>query len=208
MTAPAVKPHSTGSGPSAIQDDFKNFIDLMAVYSTAHHALAEMEAGINQQLLELVDDQRVEYAQIQMTLTESETALEEIARSHPEWFAEKKSVKTPYGEVKFRASSKLAIKNEELTIVLIQRQIEAEESEVNPALGEIPPSGPLLRHSVALDLEALEKLDDAALKRFRIERVANDNFSVAPAKVNLGKAVKEAASREAAPAQARRKEVA
>ena len=170
-------------------EDFKNMLDLMAVYSAASHSLEEMGAEINNMLLELIDDKRADYANLQKALTESETALEHIALSHPEWFADARSVKTPYGVVKFHRSTKTVVKNEEVTFLLVKQH-----AEKNPDFD----LSLYIQTSEALNIEALEKLDPALLKAFRINRVESDNFSVTPAKVNLGKAVKEAAEEKKA----------
>ena len=105
-------------------EDFKNLIDLMSVYSQASHSLDEMAAEINNMLLELIDDKRTDYASLQKALTESETAMEHIALSHPEWFTDARSVKTPYGIVKFHRSTKTVVKNEELTLLLVKQHAE------------------------------------------------------------------------------------
>jgi hypothetical protein len=171
-------------------EDFKNMVNLLAVFSDASNRLDELEASANGSLLELIDEHKTEYAQLQHTLTETETALEVIALRHPDWFGEKKrSIKTPYGTVKFHASTKLVVKNEEVTLLLLDKH-----AQENPEFKRAD----YVRSHEELNIEALEKLDDATLKKFRIERVPNDNFSVVAAKVDMGKAVKEAVEKEAA----------
>ena len=171
--------------------DFQNLVNLLAVYSEASNRLAELQADVNRQTLELIDEHKPEYAALQETLAKSEASLEMISREHPEWFGPRaKSLKTPYGIVKFHASTKLEIPNEEATLLLIERELERDP--------EFPKDA--IRTSQALNLEALERLDDSTLKRLRVTRVPNDNFSVKPATIDLGKAVKDAAP--AATAQA------
>ena len=143
--------------------------------------------------MEILDEKKPEYAKLQAVLTETETALEALARKHPEWFVTKRSIKTPFGTVKLTKSSKLSVKNEELAIVLIEQAIEQANLR-----GEVHEFDKLLRTRKELDLEALEKLDEVVLKKFRIERVSFENFSVVPAVVDMGKAVKEAVEKEAA----------
>jgi len=163
-------------------------VNLLAVYSDASNRLTELESSANAALLTIVDEHKTEYAQLQKALTDAESALELIALAHTEWFGEnRKSIKTPYGAVKFRRGAKLVVKNEEATVLLIQR-----EGERNPEFNDY------LRKVETLNIEALERCDDATLKKLRIERVVEDSFSVVPAKVDMGKAVKEAAEKEAA----------
>jgi len=165
-------------------------VNLLAVYSEASNRLDELEASANGSLLELIDAHKTEYAQLQHTLAQTETALEVIALSHPDWFSEKRrSIKTPYGTVKFHASIKLEVKNEEVTLLLLDKL-----AQENPEFKRVD----YVRAHEELNIEALEKLDDATLKKLRIDRVPNDNFSVVAAKVDMGKAVKEAVAKEAA----------
>lgn len=178
--------------PDTDSSDFKALVDLVALYTDAHNEIAQLEAWANRELIDLLDEKKADYAKLQAVLTESETALEGIALKHPEWFVTRKSIKTPYGTVKLTKSSKLVVSNEEVSILLIQRALEnalgkpAEESLAN-----------LLRTHTALNLEALEALDDALLKQFKITRSTTENFSVSPAAVNMGKAVKQAVESEA-----------
>lgn len=165
-------------------DDFKNMLDLLAVYTEAQSRLSTMETDASQHLLEFVDDVRGEYAEAQRALTESETAIVFIIQKHPEWFGDKRTIKTPYGQVSCRRSTKLDVPNEEATIILIQ----------NSDL----PDDEYLRQSVALNLEALERLEDADLKRLRVRRVKDESITVKAGKVDLGKAVKEAPAEQQA----------
>lgn len=172
--------------PDPKTDDYKNLLDLLALYSEATHRLAALEAAMNSEILETIDDHKEDYAVIQKGIAEAETALEVIATRHPEWFAEKKGLKTPYGTVKFTKSTTLVIPNEELSIELIRR--EAHGLTLDPEN--------LLREKTELAVEVLETLTDDQLKAFRIKRASKQNFSVTPAKVDLGKAVKEAAAKK------------
>ncbi len=163
-------------------EDFKNLVNLLSVFSEATHRLTEMEANLNCEMMTLVDDYKDGYAQMQRTLTEAEKAIEVIATRHPEWFSERKGLKTPYGTVKFHKSTGLSVKNEELSLELIKR--DAKGLGLNPEL--------LIRTHEELNLEALDSLTDDQLRAFRLTRHTKENFSVQAAKVDLGKAVKEA----------------
>ena len=173
--------------------DFKALVDLVALYSDAANQIKAMEADANAEFMEILDDRKPAYAKLQAVLTDSETALETLALKHPEWFVTRKSIKTPYGTVKLTKSTKLAVRNEEVSILLIQRALE--NALGKPAEQSI---ADLLRTRTELNLEALEKLDDDLLKQFKIARVETQNFSIVPAVVDMGKAVKQAAESEAA----------
>lgn len=175
--------------PAEIQnpEDFKNLIDLLSVFSEATNRLADLEASINAQVLEIIDEHKPEYAKLQESLTQAESALELLARRHPDWFTVKKSIKTPYGTVSLKANPpKLEVDNEELSIVLIEAEQQRNE-EFDAAL--------YLRTHTTLNLEGLAELPNDVLKKFRIKRVQSDTFKVAAATLDLGKAVKEAAAK-------------
>jgi hypothetical protein len=114
-------------------------------------------------------------------------------------------VKTPFGSVSLRSTSKLEVANEEATILLIQREIERDEAAFPD---DAIPVKAYLRERIELNLEALEKLSDAELKRFRIVRVTDERCTVKPVKIDLGKAVKESGSMPAEPALRRGNEAA
>jgi hypothetical protein len=173
------------SKPNIQPEPYKNLVDLMSIHAEATVRLEAIKAEIQAAFLDLVDEHRKEYASLQATLTETETAIEHIARENPSWFEAARSIKTPYGQVKFHASKKLDIPNEEASVLLIQSKCSEEEKDR------------YLRTEVTLNIEALEKLTDAQLAQFRINRVENDNFSLKPGTIDLGKAVKQAAERAA-----------
>lgn len=166
--------------------DYKNMVDLLAVHSDASNRLGEMQVELNDEMLSAIDPRREEYAKLQKAVTESETALEVIAVRHPEWFADKKSIKTPYGQVKFTKSTSLKAPNEEASILLVKQRSERDSKFE---------SSKFVRTREELNLEAFESMSDEELKEFRIKRVTDQNFSVKPACVDLGKAVKEAAEK-------------
>jgi hypothetical protein len=192
--------------------DYKNLIDLLAIYSDADNRLNEIETEANQELLSTIDDKKDDYSKLQAALTTSETGLEIIARRHAAWFAVKKTIKTPYGEVSLKKSTALKIENEEISQVLIEKEIAVLDAKIEANLGRavsvesvdllatmnarLTTLKSLLRPKVELNKEALEKLDDADLQRFRIVREEKENFSVKAAKINMGQAVKEAAAKE------------
>ena len=77
---------------------------------------------------------------------------------------------------------KLEVKNEELSIVLLEQ-----EAERNP---EFKVAG-FIEVKKVLRLDVLAGEEDAFLKKFRIHRTQEDTFSAKPATLKLGEAVKE-----------------
>lgn len=161
--------------PSQNDKDYANLIDCMAVFSEATARMGELQNDLQQAWLDLVDARRKDYTQLQGTLTRAEEAIRCAAELHPEWFAKVRTLKTPYGTVAFRLTTKLEVPNEEVSIVLLEQ------------LGQ--DGLPFLITKKALNLEALEKLDDQELARLRLRRVTTDSCKVTASKVDLGKAV-------------------
>jgi len=160
--------------------DFEEIINLLAIFSAASNTLREIETDANSELLEIIDDVKTDYAAAQETATKAETALETICRAHPEWFQTARSIKTPYGKVQFHRGTKLVIENPEATCRLI-RAIAPDKS------------GECIRSVEEPDKEVLETWSDSDLDRIMVKRVVDDSFSATAAKVDFGKAVKEAA---------------
>ena len=164
---------------------YKNLVDLMALHADASNRLDAMEAALQEKFIGLVDDIRTEFAKLSLVVSESQAAIEEIALLNPEWFFRAKTIKTPYGSVGFRKTTKLVVKNEEVSILLIeQRGPEASEK--------------YIRSRKELNLEALEQLDDADLRKLRISRETSESCTVKAAKLDLGKAVKKPSDDKAA----------
>ena len=196
-----MKNKNTSSVESA---DFREAVELLSIYTSASQELEALETKLNQCLICEVDQIKGQYALFQSTLQEAESKLELIALRHPEWFGEKKSVKTPYGELKFHKSSPLEVKNEEVSVVLIEARLTelaalletATPGEIARLAEEQSLLTSFLRRETHLDLDSLGKCDESLLKKFRISRTEKQNFSIKAAKIDLGKAVKAAAKQE------------
>ena len=163
--------------------DYDNLVDLLAVLTEANNQMAVLQAEANDAMLQIVDEHKKDYAKLQQIKADTEAALEIIARKHPEWFAKKKSLTTPFGAVSLKTNPpKLEVKNEELSIVLLEQ-----EAERNP---EFKVAG-FIEVKKVLRLDVLAGEEDAFLKKFRIHRTQEDTFSAKPATLKLGEAVKE-----------------
>jgi hypothetical protein len=172
-------------------EEFQNLINLLAVYSEATNQLANLQSVANDHLMEVLDDLKPQYADLQGKLLEVESAMELIARKHPEWFTDRKTIKTPYGSVSLKSSSALEVPNEEA--VLVRIELEAQRRFPTPAQQKEREEfiAKFTRAEVSLNKEALEGEDDAFLKQLGVARVHKQNFSAKPAALDLGKAVSE-----------------
>lgn len=176
----------TGGGrkPSGNDEsDFKSIVELLATYSRAENELEQLQATANEEFLITVDGLKGKYARLQQRMIETETALEVLARKHPEWFADKKTIKTPYGSVQLKNNPpRIVADNPELSIVLIENEGERDR-------GFKPEN--YIHEQKSLNLEALAGCTDEQLKKFRLRREQSDTFTVKSAKLDMGKAVKE-----------------
>lgn len=175
--------------PEPVSAEYKNMVDLLAIFSDADNRLANLAAEVDSEMLEVTDSRRAEYARLQEILIKTETALEAIALAHPDWFATRQSIKTPYGSVAFRQSKVLEIPNAEVTLVLLEKESE-QDKKFNLET--------YTRTKREINLEAFEQADESFLAKFRIRRVEKQNFKVTAAKVDMGKAVKISSAAEAA----------
>lgn len=164
---------------TAQQDDYQKLTENLGRYTKLANRLAEIEAGFQLAITELIADcYKDDFAELQSELSDVEAAIETLAIRHPEWFAKVKTIKTPFGSVASRSTTKIEVSNEEATIALLETR--GDEGK------------PFLRERKYLSIESLEALDDGELKRLKLKRVTTEKITISPAKVDLGKAVKKA----------------
>ena len=158
--------------------DYNTLCDHLEKHTKLSNRKAEMEAGFQQAIAELIAEfYKDNYADLEGGITDLESKIEALVIRHPEWFAKSKTLKTPFGTVATRSSTKVDVPNEEATIALL---------EVRGDAGK-----PFLRERKYLSIESLEALDDAELKRLKCTRIKTDKITISPAKVDLGKALKK-----------------
>lgn len=166
------------STPTLDTPDYANLIQLLAVYSEAAARNASLQVAINQELLDSIDGHKAEYAENQQAMAEAEGAITTLVERNPQWFLKRKTISTPYGEVKSTTGRKLEIPSVEASIRLIK------EAGLGAAF---------LRQIEEIDKESLEKLTDIELANYGIYRKKTETVSIKPVEVDLGKAVQEAA---------------
>lgn len=156
--------------------DFTALVDLLAVLGTAQRSLDGLQRQIDDNLADMVDTVRPDYAATQQKVGETEAAIEVIVRRNPQWFGEKKSVTTPYGVVKFKASTVLECADEEEVVrrLLKTRRVR------------------FLRRTIELNRDLLAELADEDLAALGIVRKPKENLTIETKVIDLGKAVKAA----------------
>src|SRR5207249_1718914 len=127
------------------------------------------------------------HAELKVKLTELEQQLRKISDAHyDELFPgapgeEKRSHKTPFGEIKFHRSSSLEFDDEEKVLLKIKLACERESARVRN-LSEPPRFSleQLVRTREEPNLLGMDGLDDATLALFGVTRQTKDNFKVVP----------------------------
>lgn len=163
--------------PAAKPTDFADLVNLLQQLTETTAALRKLEGKVTARYIDTVTDSVDEYKALQTKLSETEASLAVIAERNPQWYSEKKTVETPFGEVKRTSSTVLVIADEAATIALIRAANRSED---------------FLRVTTTVNREALESLEDDALAKLGVSRSTTYNFKPAAAKVDLGKAVKAA----------------
>ena len=153
---------------------YKGLIGLLAVYSDASNRLAELQARADASLLETVDGERKEWAELSAAFEQADKAIKDLVAKHPEW-TEGRTIKTPYGQVRFTRTTKLDVPSPETTVSLIRAKLKDADPEQYIRVKEEP------------NLDALGTLDKSTLARLGIIWQEFDSISIKPAKVDLGK---------------------
>jgi len=163
-------------------DDYTKLTESLEQYTRLSNKNAEMEASFQRAITELIAEcYKEDFSRLQQELADVEGRIELLAIRHPEWFAKTKTLKTPFGTVASRSTTKIEVPNEEATIALLE--VRGEEGE------------PFLRTRKYLSIESLEALDDGELSRLKARRVTTEKITISPAKVDLGKAVQKATAK-------------
>lgn len=175
---------------AALPGDFADLVNLLNKLTEAKNSLGDLNQRLNAQHLETVRNYSDEYKRLQTEIGAAEAAILVLAERNPQWFEEKKTLTTPFGEVKRTTSTSLVIPDEAVTITLIR----AAKREAD-----------FLVVTTDISREALEKLDDAELAKYGVSRKTEHNFKPDGATVDLGKSVKAAEKSAAATAKAAKK---
>jgi hypothetical protein len=164
-------------------DQYEELIKLLAVFTEAENRINAAQNAANEALLEAVDDAKSEFAQAQKARDEAEAAVKLLSQRHPEWL-DGRTIKTPYGTVRFTRTTSLEVPDEDVTVTLIKATRSAEELATFIRTKEVP------------NKQALELCTDDELKKLGVCRVVTDSIKVSAAKVDLGKAGKTSTTKE------------
>jgi hypothetical protein len=163
---------------------YEALIGLLAVFTEADNRLTKIQTQANEALIDTLDGAKKEYAELQAARDGAEAEIKDLAKRHPEWLADSRTIKTPYGTVKFTETTSLEIPNPEVTLTLIKHLPDAELRER------------LIRTVEEPAKEALEAMKDDELAALGVRRIKTDSVTVKAAKVEMGKAGKPGTTKE------------
>lgn len=166
----------TAAGTS---QDFARLAELQQLHSKDTNSLELLEVKMNELALRSSSAFATDYVILQEALAARDTEIKALFARHPEWCADSKSVKTPFGEVAQRTVTELEVPNPAMTVALI----EAKFAEA---------AGDYLRVEKSPNIEALESLSNDELVKLGVQRVSTERVTVKPAKVSVAKTVKAA----------------
>jgi hypothetical protein len=171
--------------------EFTRLIELQSALTEADNLLASIEATVNPAVAETIAKHKAAWADAQAQRDEAEREIRLLAEAHPEWL-EGKSIRTPFGAVSFRDTSKLDIPNIEATVALIR---------VHFPKHQMAPD-PFIRLHEEPRPEVLETLGDDLLAKIGVTRVKSTSITVKPAHVDMAKESKpkKATAKPAVPA--------
>lgn len=175
------------------KDPYKNLIDLLAVYSDAKARLSALESELNQGFLDLVDESKPQYSTLQKALVDSEGAIKDAVAMHPEWFADAKTVKTPFGSVHSQKTTSHEAPDAKSALARIKAAQARAIKHGNEVLAT--QLGALIRVEESINFDALGELGVEQLAQFGIVRKIDESVTVKETRVTLGQAVKAATKR-------------
>jgi phage host-nuclease inhibitor protein Gam len=167
---------------------------LLSQFSELNAALESAEAEIKTVQLAAARELLPKHAAAKVALSDLEAKLKRLSETYyEELFPEdkKRTHATPFGSLQFRRSTSLVVEDEEKAMLKIKLacvdELAAEANGHKPRFAEEQ----LVRTKEELNLEALEKLDDATLAAFGISREKKENFKVLPFEMKADKPAKK-----------------
>lgn len=171
--------------------DFARLVELQQKHSETTLALEAVETKMSRASLAAANLSATDYVVLQESLAGLDEQIKALFTRHPEWReGDKKSIKTPFGEVSQRTAKELEVPNEAATVVLIEARQKQDATFDSAAF---------LHVTKKPNLEALEAWSDDELALVGITRKETEKVTVKPAKVKAA-AVAKAAKNQGVPA--------
>lgn len=158
--------------------DFVQLLELQQLFADADAQFNAVQSAADANLLAILDGAKTQYAGAKAIRDAAEAEIKALAAKHPEWI-DGRSIKTPFGSIDLRSSTKIVVANPEATIALIDAIYSRPGSEWTP--------DKLVRTAREPNLEALDVLSDEQLAKIGARRESTESLTVKRAKVDLGK---------------------
>lgn len=158
------------------KDDYQTLSTELERYTELHNRIATIDASFQEAMAQLIAECfRDDFQELQDELSKTKNKIESLVIKNPGWFEDSKTIKTPFGTVATRSTSKLSVPNEDATMALLELRGRD--------------AAAFLRERKYISLEALEALDDCELEKLKVKRINNESIRITPAKIDLGKSI-------------------
>ena len=181
---PANAPTLPSPAVAEMSAELKRLHELCGYHAASSKELSLIHARLEREWLALIGRHKDEILALEHALKTTLASLEELARQHPEWFGEKRQLKTPVGVIKFTATSSLSIPDPYRTIDKLFKRADRVAG-FDATL--------YMTTDTKLDKEVLEKLPKEVLERIGVVVVEGDSFSFKPLIVDLKRALADSA---------------
>jgi hypothetical protein len=168
--------------------------ELLSEYSTLSSALERAEANIKTVQLEAAKTLLPEYAQLKVRVAELDVLIRSFCDEHynalfPD--VDRRTHKTPFGDVKYHKSSSLEFDDADQVVVKIYEWYEREKvAAAREKRTPIATPDQLIRTRLEPNLDVLSTLDETILSAFGLRVETKDNFKVTPFTLKTDKPAK------------------
>ena len=177
--------------------EYNKLNDLLSQFSTLTAALEGAEAEIKTVQLAAAQELLPKHAAAKVALANLESQIRKLSDTiYVELFpADKRSHKTPFGEIAYTKSTTLDFDDPDEVSLRIDRAGDEEEAyAASEKRAPLFTAKQLLRVKVTPNIEALETLPDGILHLFGVRRVHTDNFKIKPFAMKTDKPAKKPAA--------------
>ena len=185
--------------------EYNRLNELLAEYSLVSAAIERDEAEIKTAQLQAGTELIPQHAERKVKLTSIEAELRALSDAcYADLFPgdpgdEKRTHKTPFGELAYHKSTSLEFDDAEKTLLKVKVACHVEEARAKTA-GVTPrfTAAQLIRTREEINLDAMKSLDPVTLALFDVRREQHDNFKVKPFTMKSDRPAKVAKKKEAA----------
>src|SRR5205085_6737961 len=115
-TPPITTPAADAASPSITTTPYEQFIALLGQFSSATQRLALINLRIDRRVLQESEKIRDSFTAVSTELAKLEEQIETLCRANPLWFADSKTLKTPFGSAAMTKVTDLVVPDKDNTL--------------------------------------------------------------------------------------------